>query len=98
MSSALSEYDIISDFRPFVPSKMRFFGNFLFLNELSSNLARNLKLDADSYFLPKSGFGNDFGENDTKTVILRRFLEIALPWQHQRSQVIKNYLKGCVIR
>ena len=27
----------------------------------------------------------------------KRFLDITLPWQHLRSQVIKNYLKGCVI-
>ena len=51
----------------------------------------------------KSGLGDDFGQYDTKTIILRRFLakrllEIALLWQHLRSQVIKNYLKGCVIR
>ena len=54
-------------------------------------------------FGSKSGFGDDFGQSDTRTIILRRFLakrllEIALPWQHLRSQVIKNYLKGCVIR
>ena len=54
-------------------------------------------------FGSKSGLGEDFGQYDTKTIILRRFLsehllEIALPWQHLRSQVIKNYLKGCVIR
>ena len=47
----------------------------------------------------KSGFGDDFGQYDTKTIILGRFLakgllEIALLWQHLRSQVIKNYLKG----
>ena len=50
----------------------------------------------------KSGFGDDFGQYDTKTIILchflaKRLLEIALLWQHLRSQVIKNYLKGCVI-
>ena len=50
----------------------------------------------------KSGVRDDFGQYDTKTIVLRRFLakrllEIALPWQHLRSQLIKNYLKGCVI-
>ena len=50
----------------------------------------------------KSGFRDDFGQYDTKTIILRRFfakrlLEIVLPWQDVRFQVIKNYLKGCVI-
>ena len=54
-------------------------------------------------FGSKSGVGEDFGQSDTKTIILLRFLakrllEIALPWQHLRSQVIKTYLKGCVIR
>ena len=53
-------------------------------------------------FSSKSGFGDDFGQSDTKTIILPRFLaksllEIALPWQHLKSQVIKNYFKGCVI-
>ena len=46
-----------------------------------------------------SGLGDDFGQYDTKTIILRRFLakrllEIALSWRHLRSQVIKNYVKG----
>ena len=53
-------------------------------------------------FDSKSGFGDDFGQYDTKTIILRRFLakrvlQIVLPWQRLRSQVMKNYLKGCVI-
>ena len=35
----------------------------------------------------KSGFGDDFGQYDTKTIVLRRLLakrllEIVLPWQH----------------
>ena len=46
-------------------------------------------------FGSKSGFGHDFGEYDIKTIILRRFLakrllEIALPWQLLKSQVIKS--------
>ena len=54
-------------------------------------------------FGSKSGLEDDFGQYDTKTIILRRFLakrllKIASPWQHLNSQVIKNYLKGCVIR
>ena len=28
-------------------------------------------MDADSYFGSKSGFGDDFGQYDTKTIILR---------------------------
>ena len=47
-------------------------------------------------FGSKNGLGDDFGQYNTKTIILRRFLakrllEIALPWQHLRSQVIKHY-------
>ena len=54
-------------------------------------------------FGSKSGFGDDFGRYDSKIIILcgflaKRLLEIVSPWQHLRSQVIKNYLKGCVIR
>ena len=64
---------------------------------------RDSKSDTDSFFGSKSGFGDDFGQSDTRTIILCRFLakrllEIALQWQHLKSQVIKNYLKGCVIR
>ena len=48
----------------------------------------------------KSGLGEDFGQYDRKPIILHCFLakhllEIALPWQHLRFQVIKNYLKVC---
>ena len=48
-------------------------------------------------FGSKRGFWDDFGQSDTKTIILHRFLakrllEIALPWQHLRPQVIINYL------
>ena len=102
-SQALSEYDVISNFRPLVPSKIRCFHNFLFLNELSSNLTRIQNWMLILIFGSKSGFGDDFGQYDTKTIILhrvlaKRLLEIALPWQHLRSNVTKNYLKRCVIR
>ena len=105
-SQALSEYDAIPNFRPLVPSKMKFF----FCNFFISRL---IKLIFDTtiqiwtlilIFGSKSGFEDDFGQyNDTKPVNLPRFLakrllEIALPWQHLRSQVVKNYLKRCVIR
>ena len=56
---------------PLVPSKMRFFVTFLFLDQLSSSLLQGLKFEADSYFW--SGFGDDFRQYDTKTVILCRF-------------------------
>ena len=54
-------------------------------------------------FGSKSVLGDNFRPYDTKTIILPRFLakrllEIALPWQHLRSQVIKSYLKVGVIR
>ena len=46
-----------------------------------------------------SGLGDDFGQDDTKTIIspcflTKRLLGIALPLRHLRCQVIKNYLKG----
>ena len=45
---ALSDYDVISNFGslilPPVPSKMRLFRNFLFLNQLSSNLVQGLRI------------------------------------------------------
>ena len=46
-------------------------------------------------FGSKSGFGDDFGQYDTKTIIFRcflakRLLEIALSWRHLRFQVIKT--------
>ena len=46
-------------------------------------------------FGSKSGFGDDLGQYDTNFMSLldKRLLEIVLPWQHLRSQVIKNYLK-----
>ena len=55
----------------------------------------------------ESGFRNDFGQYNEKTIILRRFfgvflakrvLDIAFLWQHQKFQVMKSYMKGCAIR
>ena len=95
-SSALSEYDVIPNFslenevfRISLPIKLKF-GTGI------QNWMLILMFDS------KSGLGDDFEQYDTKIIILRRFLakrllEIALPWQHLRSQVIKNYLKGCVV-
>ena len=59
------------------------------------------KFIADSYFWLKSGFGCDFGQYDTKTIKLRRFLarhllERASPWQQLMSKVFKNCLRGSV--
>ena len=34
---------------------------------------RDSKLDADSYFCLKIGFGDDFGQCDTKTIILSHY-------------------------
>ena len=58
-SQALSEYDVISNFTPTRSIKNEIFRNFLFLNQLSSNLAQ--KLDADSYFWLKMWFWDYFG-------------------------------------
>ena len=69
----------------------------MFPDEVSSNLTQGFKIGCSKVVL-----GTIWGYY-TKTVILHRFmtkqiLEIALPWQYLGSQVIKNYLKGCVIR
>ena len=87
---------------------MMFFGNFF--------ISQPIKLKFDTgiqnwmlilIFGSKSGSGDDFGQYDTKIIILclflvfflaKHLLEIALSCQQLRSQVIKNYLKGCVIR
>ena len=37
-------------------------------------MAQDSKLDADCYFWLKNGFWDDFGQYDTKTIILRPFL------------------------
>ena len=47
----LSEYDVISNFRPLVPSKMRFFCNFWLLNGLSLNLTQGFKIGCWFLFL-----------------------------------------------
>ena len=96
MSLALSEYDVISNFRtefsPLVPSKMRFFCNFLISQPIKLKFGTGIQ----NWMLilisgSKSGFGDDFGQYDTKTIILhpflalflaKRLLEIALSWQH----------------
>ena len=53
-------------------------------------------------FGSKSNFGDDFAKSDTKNIVLclflaNRLLEIALPFQQLRLQMIKSYLKLCVI-
>ena len=93
----MSEYDVISNFRALVPSKIRFSSNFLFLT-VDTGIQNTMLI---LIFGSKRGLGDDFGQYDTKTIILhrllaKRLLEIALPQQHLRSPVIKNYLKGCV--
>ena len=53
-------------------------------------------------FGSKSGFGDDFGQSDTNTIILRRFfgqpLRNNVAQQRLRFQVMNSYLKVCVIR
>ena len=51
-------------------------------------------------FASKSGLGDDFGQYDTKTIILRRsfakrLLEIVLPWQHLRCHDQKLFERVC---
>ena len=42
----------------------------------------------------ESGFGDDFGQYDTKTIILRHRNSVAMATLKIPSD--KNYLKGCV--
>ena len=63
---------------------------------------RNSNLVSESYFDSKVNSWNDYEQCDTKTIILGHFLvehllEKALPWQHLKSQMIKNHLRLCVI-
>ena len=76
MSQALSEYDVISNFRtvfnPLVPSKMRFVRNFF----ISQPIKLKFGTDIQNWMLilifgSRSGFRDDFGQYDTKTIILR---------------------------
>ena len=107
----MSEYDVISNFRtefsPLILSNMRFFWNFFISQPIKLKFGTGIQ-DCIMMLISgsKSGFGNDFGQYDTKTIILHPFLAVflakclldtALSWQHLRPQVIKNYLKGCVI-
>ena len=78
MSKALSEYDVISNFRtefsPLVPSKMRFFCNVLISQPIKLKFGtaiQNCMLILISG--SKSGFGDDFGQYETKIIILHPF-------------------------
>ena len=55
--------------------KCGFSVTFLFLNQLSSNVAQEFKINSVLILIfgSKSGLGDDFGQYDTKTIILRRF-------------------------
>ena len=70
----MSEYDVISnfrtEFRPLVPSNMRIF---CFSTNYAQISHRDSKLDTNSYFwlMIKKCFMDDFGQYDTKIIILR---------------------------
>ena len=75
-SSALSKYDVISNFRtefsPLVLSKMRFFCNFF----ISQPIKLKFDTGLQNWMLTricgsKCGFKDDFGQYDTKTITLR---------------------------
>ena len=107
----MSEYDIICNFRTddfslLVPSKMSFFRNFFVSQPIKLKFSTGIQnWMLILIFGSKSCFEDDFGQYDTKPIILwpflvflaKRFLEIALSWQHVRFQVIKNYLKESII-
>ena len=66
-SQALSEYDVISNSSPLVPSKMRFFRNFVISQPITLKFGTRIQnLMMILIFGSKSGFGDDFGQYDTK--------------------------------
>ena len=75
---------------------MRFYRNFF--------ISQGVKLRFDTgiqnwmlilIFGSKSGFGDDFGQSDTKSIILcgflaKRLLEVALSWQHRDQKLFER--------
>ena len=89
----MSEYDVISNFRtefsPLVPSKMRFFCNF-FISQL---IKLKFGTGTQNWMLilisgSKSGFGDDFGQYDTKTIILHPLLVFFFGQTPLRNNVV----------
>ena len=83
-----------------IKNKRIFHNIFNFSTNFGQTWCRVSKLD--SYFRLEKWFWEGFRTIWDKNHHLGRFstkrlLEIALPWQHLKSQVIKNYLKGFVI-
>ena len=66
-SLALSEYDVIFNFNPLIPLKMRVFRNFF----ISQPIKLKFRTGIQNWMLilifrSKSGFGDDFEQHDTK--------------------------------
>ena len=82
---------------------MRFFVTFPFLNQLSSNLVQRLKIGCSFLFWAQEVVLEAISDNMAQSHCFMSFffgkglLEIVLPQEHLRSQMIKDYLKGCVI-
>ena len=85
---------------PLVPSKMRFSVTFYFLINQAQIWHKNWML---ILIFGQKVVWETISDNMKQELLFyvsflaRRLLDITLPWQHLRSQVIKNYLKGCDI-
>ena len=86
----MSEYDIISNFRTefssIVLSKMRFFCNFLISQLKFGTGIQNWMVILISGSI--SSFGDDFGQYDTKTIILHLFLAVFFCQVPLRNSVV----------
>ena len=74
----MSEHDVISNFRtefsPLVPSKKRFVCKFFISQPIKLKFGTGIQnWMLILIFGSKSGLGDDFGQYDTKTIILRPF-------------------------
>ena len=93
MSSALSEYDVICKFRtnfsPLVPLKMRFFCNFFNSRPIKLKFGTGIQIwMLILIFGSKSGFEDDFGQYDTKTIILCPFLCVFFSQTPLRNSIV----------
>ena len=73
----MSEYDLISNLRtedsPLVPWRMKFFRNFFTSQPIKLKFGPRIQnWILILIFVSKIGFGDDFGQYDTKTIILRQ--------------------------
>ena len=96
MSFFISELSLATRF---IESEV--FHNFFISQPIKLKFAQGLKIECLFLSLAHKVVLGTISDNMTQkplfyTLILAKIpLEIALSWQHLRSQVIQNYLKGC---